>query len=167
MSWNSLLETLGLGKLNIAVMLSILLVLMMSVTPMPLAIDIFRPQWVLLAVLYWCIALPKCYNIGFAWLCGLAMDLLHNNVIGLHALSYVVVVTFAMLLHQHFRLYPLWQQALLIGILLLPHFLLSLWIHNSLYTVESDWRYWAQLPVSMLLWPWVFSVLRFIRHKVS
>ena len=167
MNWDVWIKKCGLTKLGRAVFLSIVIALTLSVMPMPLVATPFWPEWVLLVVIYWCVALPNRYNVGFAWLCGFAMDVLHGDIIGQHMLAYVVVATLAVLLHHHFRLYPIWQQALIVGILLIPYFLLTLWIHHFLYAVQADWRYWTPLLSSLLMWPWVFSVLRFVRYKAS
>lgn len=167
MKWISFHKKIGFSKLNVAVFLSMLTALTLSVIPIPLFAVPFWPQWALLVLVYWCIALPDRYNVGFACLCGLVMDLLYGSVIGQHMLACIVVAAPAIFLHRHFRLCPVWQQALIVGILLIPYFLLILWIHNFLYTVESDWRYWAPLLSSMLLWPWIFSVLRLMRYKAS
>ena len=167
MSPSSPLEATGLTKLNMGVALSVIVAMILSVAPIPLVSAPFWPEWVVLTVIYWCIALPDRYNIGFACLCGFMMDLLHGSIIGQHMLAYVVVISMAILLHRHFRLCPVWQQALIVGILLIPYFLLILWIYNFLYPINADWRYWSPLLASMALWPWVFSVLRLLRHKAS
>ena len=167
MNLSSSLEAAGLTKLNMAVALSVIIAMILSVVPIPLVTTPFWPEWVVLTMIYWCIALPDRYNAGFACLCGFMMDLLHGSIIGQHMLACIVVVSLAILLHRHFRLCPVWQQALIVGILLIPYFLLILWIHNFLYPTSTDWRYWTPLLSGIVLWPWVFSVLRLLRYKAS
>ena len=48
---------------GVIILLTLLLALVLSIIPMPLSIDAFRPDWVLVVVLYWVIALPNRLNI--------------------------------------------------------------------------------------------------------
>ena len=41
---------------GIIVILTLLFALMASIMPLPISVDPFRPDWVLVVVLYWCIA---------------------------------------------------------------------------------------------------------------
>ena len=48
------------------VWLSLLAALLLTIVPIPSAIEIYRPQWVVLFVIYWTIALPQRVSVGMA-----------------------------------------------------------------------------------------------------
>ncbi|HBY87887.1 MAG TPA: rod shape-determining protein MreD, partial [Colwellia sp.] len=56
------------------ILLTLLIALMASITPMPLSVDAFRPDWVLIVLVYWCLALPNKVNIVTAWVMGFILD---------------------------------------------------------------------------------------------
>ncbi|MEN8168288.1 MAG: rod shape-determining protein MreD, partial [Pseudomonadota bacterium] len=60
---------------------------------------------------------------------------------------------------------PLHQQMFTILILLLVERLLTLWtIGAAGYSTPSLW-YWVTPLIGMLLWPWVYIILRDIRRR--
>jgi rod shape-determining protein MreD len=67
--------------------------------------------------------------------------------------------------HQRLRVFPLFQQALVVcGYILLFQFIV-LWIKGMLGIPPRHWSYWMPAFSSMLLWPWIFIVLRDVRRK--
>ncbi len=163
----ALLKTAGLGKLQMLAAFSVVTALVLTVLPIPSWALPFWPEWTILAVTYWCLALPHRFNLKFAWAAGLLMDLIKGSLLGQYALAYLLVAYICINIHQRLRIYPLFQQAVAIGALLVPYFLLSLWVESGLRSVTADWRYWMPIASSMLLWPWVFSMLRLVRQKAS
>lgn len=125
------------------------------------------PAWLLLTVVYWCIALPDRFGVLFAWLAGIFADLLEGGLLGQNALGYTLVAYLAILAHQRLRAYPSFQQIPLIALLLLPHWLLSVWIDAGVRGADAHWRAWTPLAASALAWPWVYSMMRMIRQRAA
>jgi rod shape-determining protein MreD len=141
------------------------LALLLTILPVPDWAEGLRPQWVALALIYWCLALPNRVGVFWGWLTGLFLDGASGTLLGQHALSLSVVAYLAVELHQRIRIFPLWQQALSVWVLLLVERLLSLWVIGATGQPTPTLWYWAPTFVGMLLWPSIFIVLRDIRRR--
>lgn len=58
------------------------------------------------------------------------------------------------------RLFPLWQQALGVFVVIFFAQLFFIWIRGITGQAEADWRFLYPALSSMLLWPWVYTGLR-------
>ncbi|KRT53819.1 rod shape-determining protein MreD [endosymbiont of Ridgeia piscesae] len=152
------------GRLYIA-HLTLAFGFVLAVMPMPDWASNFRPQWVTLILIYWCMALPERVNVGTGWLAGLLLDVLSGSLLGQHALALAVVSFLTLNIYQRVRVLPLRQQMFTIMILLLVEKLLALWATAAAgYPAPTLW-YWAAPLVGMLLWPWIYIILRDIRRR--
>lgn len=89
------------------VLLIILLVisLMLTVAPIPNVIKWVWPQWLLLLVVYKNITKPEHYGIIFGFCCGVLLDLLLGNKLGVHGLSFSIISYFINKIHQRIYLF--------------------------------------------------------------
>ena len=85
------------------IVVTVLLSVMLSIMPMPYSVSVFRPDWVLLVLIYWSIALPHRVNVGVAWLVGIFMDVLLGSVLGIQGAVFAVVVYLATVNFQKIR----------------------------------------------------------------
>ena len=143
---------------------SLAVALLLTSVPLPDDVRILRPDWVLLALIYWSMALPHRVGVGTGWLLGLVVDALTGTLLGQHALAYSLVIFLTLKLHQRLRLYPLWQQALSVLVLLSLGQLLLLWINGMIGRPIHSWLYWLPSLVGALLWPFLFVILRGLRR---
>jgi len=139
--------------------------LMLTMLPLPDWAEPFRPEWVTMILIYWCLALPERVGVGVGWVMGLFLDVVRGAILGQHALALALTAFLALHLHQRVRLYPVWQQALTVLMLVAFAQMLVLWIKGIVGQSPGSWWYWAPSLVSMLLWPWVFLILRDLRRK--
>lgn len=144
---------------------TVIFALMLAIIPMPEWADNLRPEWVVMAVLYWSIALPERVGLGIAWLVGLILDVLTGTLLGQRALALTIVTYIAIRFHQRIRIYPLMQQAAIILVLLALYRLLILWFDGITGQPPKGWVYWLPSMTSMLLWPWIFLLLRRVRRN--
>ena len=147
------------------ILVSFLIALILSIMPLPVWVQNFRPQWVSLALIYWCLALPQRVNVGTAWTLGVFQDVLTGTLLGQHALGLSIVAFVAVKLHLRIRIFPLWQQSLTIMVLLLLERLLELWVMGATGQPTPTLWYWVPALVGSALWSWVYIVLRDVRRR--
>ena len=149
------------------IVISFLVALALAKLPMPAWAELWRPAWVALVLIYWCIAVPGRTGVMAGWLVGLAFDVMSGTLLGQHALAFVVVAFVSHKLHLRLRMLPLLQQALTVFVLVFLSQALILWI-NGIKGAPVALAAYLTVPVmSMLLWPWVFVVLRDARRRFS
>ena len=144
-----------------------LMALILTLLPMPEWAVWFRPAWVLLALIYWVITYPYYVSVGSAWILGILLDVLNGTLLGEHALALTVVTYFVLRLHAQLRMYPLLQQALWVGLFVLTYQAILYCVQGMIGGLPKTWMYWAPTLTSMLIWPWVFFILRDFRRRYN
>lgn len=148
------------------IFVSLVVALMLTILPLPEWAEYYRPEWPALVLIYWCMALPQRVGVGIGWIVGLLVDVLKGALLGQHALGLAVIAYITLNLHQRIRVFPLWQQAVTVLVLLALYQLLILWFDGiTAGQTSKGWIYWMPSVVSMVLWPWVFVLLRDIRRR--
>ena len=132
--------------------------------PLPEWAKIYQPQWATLVLIYWCLALPERVGVGTAWGLGLMLDALTGTLLGQHALGLSIVAFLTLKMYQRLRVFPMWQQALSIMVLVAMQQMVSLWVLGIIGTPPSTWAYWISSITSLLLWPWIYLFLRNTRR---
>ena len=141
--------------------------MVLLVIPAPELIRDFLPDWVSLVLIYWALALPTRMGVSLAWLAGLVVDLFTLGIPGAHALSKAVLVYLVKMLALRVRTYPLWQQSVMI-MLLLGLEVLMLAIVDIVTDGGLGVLYrWTAVIVGGLAWPLVYVALRRSRHLAN
>lgn len=143
-----------------AVLVTLLIAMALTLLPMPDWTIWLRPQWVLLVLIYWAITIPYRVSVGAAWIAGLTMDLLNGTLLGEHALALTVVIYFVNRLHIRLRMYPLMQQGFSILCFTLMYQFILYCIQGFVGELPTSHLYWLSSVTSMLLWPWLFVLMR-------
>ncbi len=144
---------------------SLFLALVMALMPLPLSTDIFRPDWVLLVLMYWSLALPHRVNIGWAWVTGLIIDLATGSPLGVNSLCYSICIYITVSNFQKIRNFSIWQQAVLVGLFLALYHLLQFWLNHFLLDIYFNPEYLWPALTGMFCWPWIFLLLRKYRRQ--
>ena len=126
----------------------------LTLVPLPPVLDMLRPYWVALVLIYWCLE-----THGLAFVVGLLLDLLTGSLLGLHALSLVIVVYLVSRFRARLRFFPPWQQALSVLALLVNDRIILLWIISLRGEPLPSLAFWSPAIVGMALWPWIFLLL--------
>lgn len=145
---------------GLIIVMSVLLAMVLMLIPLPEGLRFFRPEWVLLTLMYWAMALPQRVGVGYAWLVGLFMDVLLGGTLGILAFAYALVIYLILNSHLQLRQFPLWQQALsLMSLILLVHV-----VTVVMATRMTGWHAWLPAIVSTVLWPIIYIFLRGVRR---
>lgn len=145
--------------------LSFFLCLVAAIFPLPIILNAFRPEWMILVIFYWIIALPHRVNIGHAFVLGILLDLLLGSVLGMHALLLSLLAYFTSINFQRFRNFTLVQTTLLVGLFVFISKLALYWIASNIQDIVLHRHYFWSIFTSMLIWPWFFLFMRYLRIR--
>ncbi|MDH5571023.1 MAG: rod shape-determining protein MreD [Gammaproteobacteria bacterium] len=152
------------GRNGWVIIASFVFAMILSVFALPLHIQMFMPEWTLLVLIYWCMALPLRVGVGTAWIVGLFMDVLRDTLLGQYALAFALIAFLTLHLHQRIRVVPVWQQSISIFILTLISAVLVFWV-KGIQGVAPDFISILSSPlISALIWPAVFLLMRNLRR---
>ena len=143
--------------------LSVVLALVLGLLPLPPDLQPLRPYWLALVVAYWVIEDPDRLGLGFAFIVGLLADLSFGSLLGEQSLRLVVMAFILQRFRARLRFFPMSQQALAIGGLLLNDRIVVAAIHVALGIQPLPVLFWVAPLVGMLLWPPVFVLLDALR----
>ena len=143
---------------------SVVVALLLGLLPLPELLQPLRPYWLALVVAYWVLEDPDRYGLGFAFLIGLLADLTFGSLLGEQALRLAVMAFILQRFRARLRFFPMSQQALAIGGLLLNDRIVVAAIHVALGIQPLPGLFWVAPLVGMLLWPPVYMLLDGLRH---
>src|SRR5687768_18530661 len=107
---------------------TIVIALILAVLPLPQWLNIARPYLLLLLVIYWALSAPRIAGLLFAWLCGLAIDVLKGIILGQHALAFLVVAYVTHKFQLRMRIFPISQQTATVFMLLALYQFIVFWL---------------------------------------
>ena len=142
---------------------SILLALVLGLLPLPQVLQPLRPYWLALVVAYWVLEAPDKAGLGLAFVAGLLADLAFGSLLGEQALRLVVMAFIIQRFRARLRFFPMSQQALAIGALLLNDRVIGMALHLALGVHPLPWSYWLAPLVGLLLWGPVYVALDALR----
>ena len=142
---------------------SVVLALLLGLLPLPPMVQPLRPYWLALVVAFWVIEDPDRAGLGFAFLIGVLGDLAFGGVLGEQALRLTVMAFILQRFRAQVRFFPLSQQALVIGGLLLNDRVVSAAVHLMLDEPQLPWSYWWAPLLGMVLWAPLFVLLDALR----
>ncbi len=150
---------------TVAICLSFVVALILTSVPLPAALAAWRPSWVAMTLMFWCLVLPDRIGIGSAWVLGILLDVQGGALLGQNALGLCIIAYLTLRLHKQIRVFPLLQQSVVICFYLLLLEFFTLWVRGITGVPPQHWTFWAPAASSMLLWPLFFATMNAVRHK--
>ena len=147
------------------IFLSLIFSVILTISTFPLGS--FSPDWTQLFLIYWILAAPLSIGLLSSWIVGLVLDVVLGSTLGINALMYTIISYLVFKIHHIARYITVFQQSIVIIVILVIKFTLVLWIDSILsinnYNISL---YWSCLT-SAVCWPLVFYSLRVIRRKYN
>ena len=150
---------------RIPVIVTIIVALMLMVTPLPDWLEVFRPDWLALLVIFWAMQLPRTWSVGSAWIVGIVLDVSQGTLIGQHALALCCVAFTTVRFHLLMRVFPVPQLTATIFPLLAIYQFLLFWINGVAGVDAPSVAYWGPVISGTLLWPVVMMFLSGVRYR--
>ena len=156
-----------INKIHITCILVLLFAIILNILPLPSIIDSCRPPIVLLFLIYCTLAHPDNINLTYAFISGLILDILLIMPLGYNALCFTVTVYLIMIYYPQIRLQSNWNKMFSIFLILIPFFLSSTLMNSILKIDYNIVDVIISIILSVIIWPGLFNMLRFIRQKYT
>ena len=143
---------------RVPMLVSVVVGLILSVLPLPTWLNVARPDFLVIVVLYWSIMVPRAGGLTLAFIAGLLLDASKGVVLGQHALALCLSSYIAIKLHLRVRIFPVWHQALTVFMLLVVYQFMLFWIDGMTGHEVTNFLRWLPAFTGALLWP-VFAGL--------
>jgi rod shape-determining protein MreD len=142
-------------------LLTAIVALVLTALPLPPWLDVVRPAFLVLTVLYWSIYAPRTGGIALGFFAGLMLDVFQGPVLGEHALALALITYIAVREHQRIRSKPGIQQALIVFPLLIVYefvvFCIDGWTGHPITTPLR----WIHTVTGALIWPPAAAILAY------
>lgn len=147
------------------VLVSIVVALTLTIVPLPTALDVFRPDWVALTLIYWAMILPRSFGVGTAWVVGFVVDVAQGTLLGQHALALSFIIYVTVKFHLQMRVFPLSQMTAVVFALLALYQFLLFWINGVAGLHSNAVTYWGPVVSGAVIWPLISIILAGIRYR--
>jgi rod shape-determining protein MreD len=138
----------------------------LTIVPLPGWLQSVWPYWMALTLIYWCLETQGRITLGLGFTVGIVLDLLTGSLLGLHALSLVIVIYLVNRFRARLRFFPPWQQALSVFAILMNDRIILLWVISLRGDPLPPLDFWLPPLIGTLAWPWLFIVLDRLRGSV-
>ena len=154
-------------KAFFAIGATVFIALILSIIPIADWANWLRPEFTLLVLLYWAIALPHICGVTFAAIVGIFQDSLMSQALGTHVLCFAVVIGLVQLSYKSLRLYDPWHQAGFIFLFIGLSRLLEYWLALAADLPDEGLSFLLPALISSLIWPWLLIALRSFRRNIG
>ena len=149
------------------IVISVIIALMLAIAPMPAWADPYRPDWVVLTLIYWAMHVPKTVSVGIAWAAGLVLDVAHGTLLGQHALSLTLIIYVTVRFHLQLRVFPLSQLAATVFAMLALYQFILFWINGVAGVNSPAVTYWGPVISGTLIWPVLTMFFGGVRERAT
>ena len=157
---------------NLTIYLSLLATLILDSIYLSSSFLVIKPTFVLLALIYWNIALPDKVGIVLSFVVGIIVDFIEGSVLGTYPLLFVVVAYLCQRFFYQFRVMKIIQQSIILFVLFLfikqylaIDFSFSYGSNFNLFNSSNLLITFLYSLLSAIAWPVLFYCLRYSRRR--
>ena len=150
---------------RLPVLITLVVGLMLTIMPLPDAIEAFRQNWLALLLIFWAMQLPRTWSVGTAWIVGIVLDVSYGTLLGQHALALCLVVFATVRFHLLMRVFPLSQLTATVFALLTLYQFILYWVNGVAGVSAPAMTYWAPVLTGTLMWPLFYAFLSGVRYR--
>ena len=157
---------------NLTIYLSLLATLILDSIYLSSSFLVIKPTFVLLALIYWNIALPDKVGIVLSLVMGIIVDFIEGSVLGTYPLLFVVVAYLCQRFFYQFRVMKIIQQSIILFVLFLfikqylaIDFSFSHGSNFNLFNSSNLLITFLYSLLSAMAWPVLFYCLRYSRRR--
>ena len=137
----------------------------LMILPIPENWQWLRPDWLALVIIFWVFALPRSVGVLTAWCAGFVMDILGGGLLGQYAFAMVIVAYFACIVRSRFRVFPMFQQVIMVLLLVGVGNLALLLVQWIIGNPPKSLLFFAPTITSLLCWPLLSRLLHLYEPK--
>jgi rod shape-determining protein MreD len=153
------------------ILVTVMIAMVLSVVELPADapewLAWLRPNWLVLVVFYWVMAVPHRIGLIAAWVVGLLVDVLHGELLGLTAFTLAALTYVTWSLYERLRMYSTAQQAMVVLVLAFAVELVRQIVHVLTLDVGITPAMAIPALATALLWPPAYLILRWIRRHLG
>lgn len=143
------------------------LALAIEIMPLPDVLQPFRPPVLAMILIYWAMMWPERVGITTGFFLGLALDILHGQLLGQNALALTTVAYLTLRFHLQIRIFPLWQLTVTVVALLTLDALLQTFIEGISGSPPAGITRWTRVLSGAIFWPVVMGIMDRLRQHVE
>lgn len=146
---------------------SVFTALFLEIVSFPAEIEMFRPDFLALVLIYFAFFDPQRINIGLAWICGLFLDLLTGAPLAINAL---ICASQVFIIHTQFRRfsnYVIYQQAIIIGLVNIIAHVVAYWLEHLLGAGNYHVNFIGTAIATTIAWMFIALLLKFLCKKFA
>jgi rod shape-determining protein MreD len=149
----------------ISIYLSLLVALLCQLFPWVGQGIIFRPDFMMVVLLYWLLRAPNLCNVGTAWVAGMLVDLATGSLLGQHALSFCFTAYVALSYQRRLVLFNKGQLLAYVALLLVIQRIVILLLKLFAGNESPGWLYLLPIATGLLLWQLMLFLFGELTHQ--
>jgi len=151
----------------LVIVATVLVALALAIVPMPEWLSSFRPDWVVIVMIYWMLISPGRMGMLSALLLGLLLDTLTGSLLGQHALAMLAVAYLTITFSLRIRVFPVGQMSLTVLLLLALYQFLLFWVDGMAGQKVALLTRWAPALAGALVWPLILISLDGLQRETQ
>lgn len=134
------------------------IMLILEIIHLPASISPFRPDFMMLLLIFFIYSDPQRINIITAWLCGIVLDFLTGAPLGINGLTISVQLYVMMFYFPRFLSFRIFQQMAIICAVNFVCKVLMFWLGHIIRYADGEYSAGYQTLSTMLFWPVIFII---------